>query len=283
MAGNVKTMNLELLIKLSPLLVATLHGYGAAWLAVKMLFRPQHPIYLFGRRLPLTPGMLPKERERFIAALSKAIGEKLLNIEVIADELMKLDLGREITALAQREYAHYTSDETLLRHVTDHLQRRLFLLSKEEDAKRSVARRLRQIIDRETEGSGFLRRFVANHLLDEETLFGITGKAIEALADGVSESAYFRETVSDALMQIPQKLLAGDGLVSSTAVGSLVETLSRKLDVRTIMFERLSAFSNEDIEQLVMDTAGAEIRAIVWFGAGIGLVVGVVQTLINFI
>jgi uncharacterized membrane protein YheB (UPF0754 family) len=278
-----KPMNLDLWIKLSPLLVATLHGYGAAWLAVKMLFRPQHPIYLFGRRLPLTPGMLPKERERFIAALSTAIGERLLNIEVIADELMKLDLGREIADLAQREYAHYTSNETVLRHVTEHLQQRLFLLSKEDDTKRSVARRLRQIIDRETEGSGFLRRFVANHLLDEETLFGLTGKAIEALADGVSESAYFRETVSDALVQIPQKLLAGGGLVSSNAVGGLVETLSRKLDVRTIMLQRLSAFSNEDIEQLVMDTAGAEIRAIVWFGAGIGLIVGIIQTAINFI
>jgi uncharacterized membrane protein YheB (UPF0754 family) len=32
-----------------------------------------------------------------------------------------------------------------------------------------------------------------------------------------------------------------------------------------------------------MDTAGREIRAIVWFGAGIGLIVGIVQTLINFI
>ncbi|MGH9843852.1 MAG: DUF445 domain-containing protein [Blastocatellia bacterium] len=276
-------MNLEYLIKLSPLVVATLHGYGAAWLAVKMLFRPLHPVYLFGRRLPLTPGMLPKERERFIAALSKAIGEKLLNIEVIADELMKLDLGREIAALAQREYANYTGNETVLRHVTEHLQQRLYLLSREEEAKRGIVRRLRQIIDRETEGSGFLRRFAANHLLDEETLFGLTGKALEALADGVSESAHIRQTVSDALVQIPQKLLAGNGLVSSTAIGSLVETLSRKLDVRTIMFQRLSAFSNEDIEQLVMDTAGAEIRAIVWFGAGIGLIVGIVQTLINFI
>ncbi len=276
-------MNLEYLIKLSPLLVATLHGYGAAWLAVKMLFRPLHPVYLFGRRLPLTPGMLPKERERFIAALSKAIGEKLLNIEVIADELMKLDLGREIAALAQREYANYTNNESVLRTVTDHLQQRLYLLSREEELKRSIVRRLRQIIDRETESSGFLRRFAANHLLDEETLFGLTGKALEALADGVSESAHVRQTVSDALVQIPQKLLAGNGLVSSTAIGSLVETLSRKLDVRTIMLQRLSAFSNEDIEQLVMDTAGAEIRAIVWFGAGIGLVVGVVQTLINFI
>jgi uncharacterized membrane protein YheB (UPF0754 family) len=45
----------------------------------------------------------------------------------------------------------------------------------------------------------------------------------------------------------------------------------------------LSALSDEAIEQLIMDTAGKEILAIIWFGAGIGLVVGVVQTLINFL
>ena len=72
-------MNLGLLIKLSPLLVATLHGYGAAWLAVKMLFRPRRPLHLFGWRIPLTPGMLPKERAHFIEALSTVIAERLLD------------------------------------------------------------------------------------------------------------------------------------------------------------------------------------------------------------
>ena len=55
------------------------------------------------------------------------------------------------------------------------------------------------------------------------------------------------------------------------------------LDVRAILINRLSAFSNEDMENLVMETAGREIKAIVWFGAGIGLIVGIFQTLINFL
>src|SRR5262249_25826374 len=143
-------MNVELLVKLSPLVVATLHGYGAAWLAVRMLFRPHQAIYLFGWRLPLTPGLLPKERERFIRALSGAIAEKLLNIEVIASELMKLDLETEITLLAQREYANFTTNETALRAVTEHLRERLFQLSQSDEPKRAIAKQLRSIIDRET-------------------------------------------------------------------------------------------------------------------------------------
>src|ERR671930_382464 len=110
-------MSVELLIKLSPLLVATLHGYGAAWLAVKMLFRPRHPIYLLGWRLPLTPGMLPKERDHFIEALSTVIAERLLDVETITDEIMKLGLEAEITSIARREYLHHSQSESMIQVV----------------------------------------------------------------------------------------------------------------------------------------------------------------------
>jgi uncharacterized membrane protein YheB (UPF0754 family) len=277
-------MNLRLLVNLSPLVVATLHGYGAAWLAVRMLFRPRHPIFAFGWQLPLTPGLLPKERDRFISALSSIIAQRLLSIEVIADELMKLDLETEIAALAQREVASYTQNETAVRVITDHLRERLALLSGSEEAKMQIVHALREIIDRETTSSGFWKRLAAGYLMDEQILYRIIGGSLEKLSESVSESLYVRETISQAMVQLPQRLLAGGGkLVPSTAISSLVQTLSQRLDIQAILRNRLSGFSNEDIERLVMDTAGREIRAIVWFGAGIGLIVGIVQTLINFI
>jgi uncharacterized membrane protein YheB (UPF0754 family) len=276
-------MNTELLVKLSPLVIATLNGYGAAWLAVRMLFRPRQPYFVFGRQVPLTPGMLPKERERFIAALSKAIGERLLNIEVIASELMKLDLESEISALAQREYTNFTSNDTALLAITEHLRERLIQLSQAEEPKRAITRQLQGLLNRETADAGFFRRLAAGYLLDEMTLYTMVGKALESLAEGIAESAYVRHTVSEALAQMPQKMLKGNSLVSSSAIAGLIETLSRKLDVRAILVNRLSAFSNEDMENLVMETAGREIKAIVWFGAGIGLIVGILQTLLNFL
>ena len=279
-------MNLENLIKLSPLVVATLHGYGAAWLAVKMLFRPSHPIYWFGKRLPLTPGLLPKERERFITALSGMIANRLLNIEVLSAELGKLDLAGEVTALAQREYAKYTNDEAMLRTITRHLGERLSVLSRDEEAKRAMALRLHGIIDRETTDAGFFRRLAASYLMDVETLEKLIGKGLESAAEGVTDSESVRNAVRETLTQVPQKLLTNGSqtpLISPATIASLVETLSRKLDIRAILLNRLNAFSNEDIENLVMETAGREIKAIVWFGAAIGFIVGILQTLINFL
>lgn len=276
-------MNLRLLINLSPLLVATLHGYGAAWLAVRMLFRPRHPIHVFGWRLPLTPGLLPKERERFISALSTVIAQRLLSIEVIADELMKLDLETEIAALARREYLNYTSNDTTVRIITEHLRERLAQLSSSEETKLQIVHGLREILDRETSNSGFWKRLTVGYLMDEEILYRVVGSAMNYLAESVSESLYVRETISEAMIQLPQRLLSGGSLVPSSAITSLVQTLSQRLDFQAILRNRLSGFSNEDIERLVLDTAGREIKAIVWFGAGIGLVVGIIQTLINFI
>ena len=51
--------------------IGAIIGYFTNYLAVKMLFRPRTPKYLFGKQLPLTPGAIPKGKDR----LAKAAGE----------------------------------------------------------------------------------------------------------------------------------------------------------------------------------------------------------------
>lgn len=277
-------MNIELLIKLSPLLIATLHGYGAAWLAVRMLFRPRRPFYIFGRRVPLTPGMLPKEREHFIEALSTVIGDRLLDVETITDEILKLNLEPEITSIARREYLHQSQSEPTIQVVIEHLRQRLYHLRDSVETRWEIARALRRIVEAEINRRfSLLRRLIADYFLDEESLYRIVGDSIDQLADRIVESLYVRTTIAQAMAQIPETIFQGATSTQTAAVNSFVTVLSQRLDLRAILVNRLSALSNEAIEQLIMDTAGREIRAIVWFGAGIGLVVGVAQTLINFL
>jgi uncharacterized membrane protein YheB (UPF0754 family) len=72
------------------ILIATLHGYGAAWLAVRMLFRPRKPFKLLGITL-FPQGMIPRHRERLANAIGKAVGDELVSQETILEEL----LGKE--------------------------------------------------------------------------------------------------------------------------------------------------------------------------------------------
>ncbi len=43
-------------------LIGAVIGYITNWLAIKMLFRPREAKYIFGMKLPFTPGLIPKEK-----------------------------------------------------------------------------------------------------------------------------------------------------------------------------------------------------------------------------
>ncbi|HKP72971.1 MAG TPA: DUF445 family protein [Pyrinomonadaceae bacterium] len=69
---------------------ATVHGYGAAWLAVRMLFRPHRPVKLFG--VTVWPqGMIPRHRERLAQTIGNAVGNELVSQETVVNALFETD------------------------------------------------------------------------------------------------------------------------------------------------------------------------------------------------
>ncbi|MEM6449395.1 MAG: DUF445 family protein [Cyanobacteria bacterium P01_D01_bin.105] len=61
-------------------------GYFTNDIAIKMLFRPYKPKYLFGTRIPFTPGLIPSNQARLAKKISDVIMRSLLTPE----ELQKL-------------------------------------------------------------------------------------------------------------------------------------------------------------------------------------------------
>lgn len=72
---------------------AAVHGYGAAWLAVRMLFRPRKPVKFLGVTV-FPQGMIPKHRERLANAIGKAVGQELVSQETVLDELFEKEFLR---------------------------------------------------------------------------------------------------------------------------------------------------------------------------------------------
>ncbi|MDT7689053.1 MAG: hypothetical protein QOE46_1812 [Acidobacteriota bacterium] len=73
--------------------VATLHGYGAAWLAVRMLFRPHKPVRVLG--LTVWPqGMIPRHRERLAQTIGNAVGNELVSQETVIHALFETGFFR---------------------------------------------------------------------------------------------------------------------------------------------------------------------------------------------
>jgi uncharacterized membrane protein YheB (UPF0754 family) len=86
-ANNIWTQMLLLIV------IATIHGYIGAWLAVRMLFRPRKPFKLLGITL-FPQGMIPRHQERLAVAIGKAVGDELVSQETIMEELVGKDFLR---------------------------------------------------------------------------------------------------------------------------------------------------------------------------------------------
>ena len=75
------------------IVIATVHGYGAAWLAIRMLFRPRKPVKLWG--ITIWPqGMIPRHRERLAESIGNAVGGELMSQETVVHALFETDFFR---------------------------------------------------------------------------------------------------------------------------------------------------------------------------------------------
>ena len=68
-------------------LIGMIIGYFTNWLAVKMLFRPRRAKYIAGRRLPFTPGVIPRGKERIAESMRDIIKDQLLTEEAVKQHL----------------------------------------------------------------------------------------------------------------------------------------------------------------------------------------------------
>lgn len=68
-------------------IVGAIIGYFTNWLAIKMLFRPHTEKRILGIKVPFTPGLIPKEKDRIARNVSESVGEHLLNRESIGRAL----------------------------------------------------------------------------------------------------------------------------------------------------------------------------------------------------
>ncbi|WP_018924228.1 DUF445 domain-containing protein [Salsuginibacillus kocurii] len=92
-------------------------------LAIKMLFRPYEPIYVKGKQLPLTPGLIPKRRKELAEQMGKIVVEHLLTPEGIKSKLEDPHFKEEVRRWAKDQaktyfYKEESLNEWLNRYIT---------------------------------------------------------------------------------------------------------------------------------------------------------------------
>lgn len=90
--------------------IGAIIGYCTNWLAVKMLFRPREEKYIFGLKVPFTPGVIPKGKKRLAAAVSKVVNEQLLTKEAVEKRLLAPEMIHMIKSSVNERIALMRND-----------------------------------------------------------------------------------------------------------------------------------------------------------------------------
>lgn len=139
-------MNYELLV---PPVVGGVIGYFTNYVAIKMLFRPKKPYYIFGKRIPFTPGLIPSKREKLALSIAKVVKENLLTEDTLRKRLNEEKIKKSIESLVDKGLTDILAsfDGYVEQFVSSISDKRLFELFSVVDVERWVG----QFVDYLTE------------------------------------------------------------------------------------------------------------------------------------
>lgn len=281
-------------------------GYFTNYIAVKMLFRPRKAVKLFGHTLPFTPGLIPKRRGDLAKAIAGAIERSLLNKEDLAamlasdaarnavaegllnaaeDFLRDKSLGEAAGALMGEErldHALTTARAGISTRVSDRL------------TEMNIGVTLAGIVGRtvldKVQGS-MLAMFVSPDLVASFTDPMANRINDYILHDGMLQIETTLADELEALMNRPVSDIANLGGMREALHGKICDAytafitrhadrLTAHFDIGRTVEDRINAMDIAELETLILSVMKNELNAIVNLGAIIGLVIGVLNSVI---
>lgn len=287
-----------------PPLVGAAIGYITNWIAVKMLFRPRHPKYIGKRRIPFTPGIVPRRKDALAQAIGQAVGERLLTKEDI--EKAFFDEGKRSEIISRLTDGIMSAAESDIRTLaeaggfsSEKFEEKEAAVSEFIAEKAALALSGMQVGETiaRIAGDAVLEKIKASPLgmfVGEGTVRSVAqpmaGKIDEYLsAHGKEKLLPAVKKEIGALAETPlEKILSGFGAERAEiekAVGVLYEkALLPKLgeaaasfDVSAEVERKIREMDVKELENLCLSVMKKELNAITWLGGLIGLLLGIVN------
>ncbi len=295
---------MDLLHILLPIAIGALIGYCTNYIAIKMLFHPRKELRIGGRKLPFTPGVIPKNQSRSAAAAGAAVGGSLLT-------------GEDLSAVLKSPAMEETIAGSIAGGILNSDYSLGMCLEKLSGTSRQAAMDKAAVLLTEKIKSGLLKvdfadlivQVAAPALLERTkgTMLAmfINEAAIASLAEPVAQGieSYLEENggevifplVKGELSQMEDKA-AGELLQSCgadfDAVKKVIADLYRGVidqygaeilghfDVAKLVEDKINEMKVEELEVLVMSVMKQELQAVINLGALIGAVIGVLNVFI---
>lgn len=287
-------------------LVGGVIGLVTNGIAIKMLFRPFYPVKIGKFVLPFTPGLIPKEKERLAKAIGNVVGAELLDTETLTKALAsekiqeamyrKIDEMIENLGREERTFQEFLQNQEL-KQAADQAVDRIGTKTGQYVAEFLVEKQIGQIlfdyaIQEVMANMNGMILMMAQPALErarEPLLLKIDELIMEKcpeLVEGYIEKEYenwMERPVKDLAVHLWRKKDVIREKIWECYLMLLEKKgadFFRKLDVASIVEEKINEFDLQELEKIIMDISKKELNALVWFGGLLGMIIGFINLLV---
>ena len=266
-------------------------GYITNDIAIRMLFRPRNAVYIGGRRLPFTPGLIPRQKSRIAVSLGRIVSTQLMNRETIEATIRSPESVASVYAMFEKLMEKWKNDERTVRErlntLFDDEEIDGYALSLQESLTDSIVKKALEADIGET----LLRRekTVILHGILRDAAINFVNKLIEEKLPqivfeqiGIAEKDLLKMRLCDIYAgyedKIPQLINKLVDIYETLAVKNIDKVLEI-VDIEHMVEEKVKAFDAEELETLIFGLMRRELRAIVYIGAMLGFLMGFINLL----
>lgn len=282
-------------------LIGAVIGYCTNYIAVKMLFFPKKEIYVFGKKLPFTPGAIPKGKTRLAKAIGEIVGNTLVTEADMKEKLLSSELEGKIVNTVMEAFSKEIrqeiveisncSEETyasVREKISDSLYDQVQNCLENVEIGSIIAEEGTRIIKEKTAGTMLqmflneefissitepvgagIQQYILNNgerlikpELDNKIQMLENHSVTELLQKVEIDEEKLRETISNLYQKLVQKGMSG---------------LFEQLNLSKMIEEKVNAMSIDELEKLVLTVMKKELDTIVNLGALIGFVLGLIN------
>lgn len=215
-------------------LIGAVIGYITNWLAIKMLFRPREAKYIFGMKLPFTPGLIPKEKSRIANKVGETVGTHLLNSDSLSKALKDDKIKAKFNEVAKEKINQViNSNSTLEDSLKNTLGENYYALK--ENMINNIAKTILESI-KEEEFKNKVKFYIVDSIKE-----GLN-KNPEKIIDFINSNK-FREVIINTLEEEKKRDIIGKALLKE------VKTLGKEdLTIEEVIPENIKPYIEEYVK-----------------------------------
>jgi uncharacterized membrane protein YheB (UPF0754 family) len=305
----------DVLFWIIPPVVGAVIGYVTNAVAIKMLFRPLKEVKVLGRRIPFTPGILPRERHKLADSIGRMVEQELLTSEVLRERLARTEvrenikdsLGMYTDKMLAKPLSHYVEDKPddlpLAEIVSDFVNSDVFDSLLEEIIKNWAlgpeTSYSKDSVFETTDLSLWLKsrfRDIGGMLVPTARDLVKNGLVKEIRNHARGEPSFYRRALEGIIEKYPglslgeflslgsAKKKTVDLFLAEKAANTLDENVDGALssvNVKALVSDRINSLDMLRVEKIVLDVMAGQLKWINFFGAILGALIGFVQVILS--